>query len=134
MKIIQQISLLILIVVISTACTSEPIDLADHNWKGKSIAGTSANQEKVSNLTLEFGEGQEISGEAPCNSFRGGATYNREQIKFSALYTDRKICDDYDLEKIFLTNLEASSRYTISGNTLAFFDDNGNLLLEMEKM
>ena len=115
------------------ACGGEPIELSDHDWVDTSVTGSSASKEKLSNLTLEFKDGQEIGGFAGCNDYRGGATYNREQIKFSTLYTENEKCDDINLEERYLRNLENSATYTYTGGRLALFDDSGNILVEMEK-
>lgn len=115
------------------ACEGEPLELSDHDWVVTAVTGSSASKERLNNLTLEFKDGQEIGGFAGCNEYRGGATYNREQIKFSTLYTDNEKCDDINLEERFLRNLENSASYTYSAGKLVFYDDSGNILVEMEK-
>lgn len=115
------------------SCDSEPIELSDHDWKVTELTGVSATNEQLNNLTLVFGEDQEINGFAGCNEYRGGATYNREQIKFSTLYTDSENCDDISMEKQFLANMESSTTYTYSADKLVLFDDAGNIMVELEK-
>jgi heat shock protein HslJ len=115
------------------ACGGEPIELSDHDWVVTSVTGSSASNDKLSQLTLEFKDGQEIGGFAGCSDYRGGATYNQEQIKFSTLYTDNDKCEDINLERRFLQNLENSATYTYTGGRLALFDDSGNILVEMEQ-
>ncbi|WP_158856011.1 META domain-containing protein [Lunatibacter salilacus] len=116
------------------ACGSEPVELSDHKWKATNVAGAAASKEKLANLTLEFREDQEIGGFAGCNEYRGGATYNQQQIKFSTLYTDNETCDDSALERAFLKNLESGSTYTYQGSKLAIHDESGNIVVEMEQI
>ncbi len=115
------------------ACGGEPIELSEHDWVVTSVTGSSASDDKLSQLTLEFKDGQEIGGFAGCNDYRGGATYNQEQIKFSTLYTDNDKCEDINLERRYLQNLENSASYTFTGGRLALFDESGNITVEMAK-
>lgn len=116
------------------SCGSEPIELSDHDWKVTQLAGTSASKAKLENLTLEFKEDQAIGGFSGCSEFRGGATYNQQQIKFSTLYTDNESCEDTALERVYLKNLENSSQYVYNANKLIMQDESGNILVEMEKI
>jgi heat shock protein HslJ len=116
------------------ACGGDPVELSDHKWKATSVTGTSPTKEKLSSLTLEFKEDQEVGGFAGCNEYRGGATYNQKQIKFSTLYTDSKSCEDAALERAFLKNLESAATYIYQGKKLAIQDEAGNILVEMEQM
>ncbi|MEX0883817.1 MAG: META domain-containing protein [Cyclobacteriaceae bacterium] len=134
MKDLRKIFPVLFLSLILFSCDSEPIELSDHEWRVIDVSGTASTKEKLSALTLTFEEEQKISGFAGCNDYRGGATYNREQIKFSTLYTDKENCDDINLEKTFLANLESSSTYTYAANKLVLFDDSGNILVEMEKI
>jgi heat shock protein HslJ len=127
------LSAVVLLSLLIVSCNQEPVELSDHDWRVTEVTGVSATKETMNNLSLEFGEGQEINGFAGCNDYRGGATYNREEIKFSTLYTDNANCEDINLEKRFLANLESSTSYTFSGNKLVFYDESGNIMVEMEK-
>lgn len=116
------------------SCNNETVEISDHDWKVTNLPGTSAPKDKLNNLTLEFKDDQEIGGFSGCNDFRGGATYNREQIKFSTLYTDNERCEDINIEKTYLSNLESSSTYSYRANKLVFYDDSGNIVVELEKI
>lgn len=128
------IAILILSTFFYFGCDSETVELSDHKWKATNVAGAAATKEKLANLTLEFREDQEIGGFAGCNEYRGGATYNQQQIKFSTLYTDNEICDDSVLERVFLKNLESGSTYTYQGSKLAIHDESGNIVVELEQI
>ncbi|SHM60166.1 Heat shock protein HslJ [Cyclobacterium lianum] len=133
MKYLQISSILLFSIGFFLACGSETVELSEHDWKVTDLTGSAAPKEKLGNLSLVFKEGQEIGGFAGCNDYRGGATYNREQIKFSTLYADNESCDDSNLEKRFLSNLESSVSYTYSAGKLVLYDEEGNILVEMEK-
>jgi heat shock protein HslJ len=115
-------------------CGSESVELSDHKWRVTNVAGASASKDKLGNLTLEFKEDKEISGFAGCNEYRGGATYNQQQIQFSTLYTDNQRCEDAALERTYLKNLESGSTYTYQGRKLAIHDSSGNIVVEFEQM
>ncbi|WP_439481995.1 META domain-containing protein [Cyclobacterium plantarum] len=134
MKYLQISFVLFTFVTLLASCGSEPVELPDHEWKVTEVTGSSATKETMENLSLIFKEGQEIGGFAGCNDYRGGATYNREQIKFSTLYADNESCDDSGLEKRFLSNLESSVSYTYNAGKLILYDEGGNILVEMEKI
>ncbi|MBD3629206.1 META domain-containing protein [Cyclobacterium sp.] len=133
MKYLQISFVLFTFVTLLASCGSEPVELSDHEWKVTEVTGSSATKETMENLSLIFKEGQEIGGFAGCNDYRGGATYNQEQIKFSTLYADNESCDYSSLEKRFLSNLESSVSYTYNAGKLILYDEGGNILVEMEK-
>lgn len=126
--------LLLLSIFFISACGSDPVELSDHKWRATSVTGASATNEKLATLTLEFKGDQEVVGYAGCNEYRGGATYNQKQIKFSTLYTDNSSCEDAALERAFLKGLENSATYIYQGRKLAIQDESGNILVEMEQM
>ncbi|EON78857.1 hypothetical protein ADIS_0754 [Lunatimonas lonarensis] len=135
MKSLQSIpTFVFLCLFLFSACSSEPIQLSDYDWKVTQLAGSNAPKAKLESLTLEFKEGQEIGGFAGCNEFRGGATYNQQQIKFSTLYTNNQSCEDAALERIYLKNLESSVNYIYNANKLVMQDQSGNILVELEKL
>ena len=67
-------------------------------------------------------------------NFRGGATYNQEQIQFSTLYTDNRSCKLEQLEQRFLSNLESSKQYSYYAGKLILQDESGNILVELEQL
>jgi heat shock protein HslJ len=127
-------SLFILLSTFIFSCNSTPVDLAEHDWKVTDLAGSAATKKDLTKLSLIFKEGQEIGGFAGCNDYRGGASYNQEQIKFSTLYSDNSSCELIQLEKRFLSNLESSKQYTYNAGKLVLMDESGNILVEMEQI
>lgn len=133
MKIFSTLAYVFVLSALLLSCNSEPVTLSDHDWMVTDLAGSAATDDKLANLTLVFEEDQEIGGFAGCNDFRGAATFNQEQIKFSTLYSDNASCEDINLEKRYLSNLESSTSYTYSAGTLVLYDEDGNIVVEMEK-
>lgn len=133
MKIFSTLTSLFFLSALFLSCNSEPVTLSDHDWKVIDLAGSAATDDKLATLTLVFEEDQAIGGFAGCNNFRGAATFNREQIKFSTLYADNASCEDINLEKRYLSNLESSTGYTYSAGKLVLYDEGGNIVVEMEK-
>ncbi|AEL24866.1 protein of unknown function DUF306 Meta and HslJ [Cyclobacterium marinum DSM 745] len=127
-------SLVLLIAVFLFSCHSEPVELADHDWKVTDLSGSPASKSELAKLSLEFKDGKEIGGFAGCNNFRGGATYNQEQIQFSTLYTDNRSCKLEQLEQRFLSNLESSKQYSYYAGKLILQDESGNILVELEQL
>ncbi len=119
---------------ISLFSCSGPDDIGKHEWRVKTINGAPATQEQLSQLTLEFGEEQKVTGQAPCNEFRGKAVYNKDKIKFSTLYTDSKNCDNLNIEQVYLASLEMSATYAQTANRLVLYDDQGNITVELQKI
>ena len=111
MKLILKPGLLLLLSVFFFSCNTDPVELADHDWKVTSLSGSPASKGDLSKLSLVFKEGKEIGRFAGCNNYRGGANYNQEQIQFSTLYTDNSSCELDQLEERFLSNLESSEKY-----------------------
>jgi len=111
-----------------------PTDIGQYNWEVRSINGAPATKEQLAKLTLEFGEGQEVGGQAPCDKFRGKAVYNRDKVKFSTLYSDNKNCDEKILQRTYLGSLEMSKTYTTTADRMVFFDEEGNITVEFQQM
>ncbi|GAB3006850.1 META domain-containing protein [Cyclobacterium sediminis] len=126
--------LFLLFTVFLFSCNSEPVELADHDWKVTDLSGSPASKSELAKLSLEFKDGKEIGGFAGCNDYRGGATYNEEQIQFSTLYTDNRSCKLKQLEKRFLSNLESSKQYSYYAGKLILQDESGNILVELEQL
>ncbi|WP_339923058.1 META domain-containing protein [uncultured Cyclobacterium sp.] len=127
-------SLILLIIVFCFSCNSEPIELSDHDWKVTDLTGSAATKKELSKLSLLFKEDKKIGGFAGCNNYRGGATYNQEQIKFSTLYSDNSSCENDEIEQRFLSNLESSKKYTYNAGNLILQDESGNILIELEQI
>ncbi|GAB3650060.1 hypothetical protein GCM10028791_16720 [Echinicola sediminis] len=111
-----------------------PTDIGNYTWKVRSINGAPATNEQLAELTLEFGEGQDVTGQAPCDEFRGKAVYNRDKVKFSTLYTDTQGCEDKVLQTAYLSSLEMSEKYTTTADRMVFFDGDGNITVEFQQV
>lgn len=109
-------------------------DIGNYSWKVRSINGAPATNEQLAKLTLEFGEGQDVTGQAPCDEFRGKAVYNRDKVKFSTLYTDSQGCEDKILQTAYLSSLEMSQKYATTADRMVFYDEDGNITVEFEQI
>jgi len=127
-------SLILLLFAFCFSCNPEPVELSDHDWKVTDLTGSAATKKELSKLSLIFKEDKEIGGFAGCNNYRGGATYNQEQIKFSTLYSDNSSCKFNELQQRFLSNLESSKQYTYHAGDLILHDNSGNILIELEQI
>ena len=105
-------SLILLLIVFCFSCNSEPIELSNHDWKVTDLKGSAATKKDLSKLSLIFKEDKKISGFAGCNNYRGGATYNQEQIKFSTLYSDNSSCTMNLNNGFYLTLSPANNTHT----------------------
>lgn len=111
-----------------------PTDIGAYDWKVKSINGAPATQEQLATMTLKFGEDKKVSGSSICNDFKGQAVYNKEKLKFSTLYADSKPCEERYIEQAYLSSLEMSEKYSQTANRLVFYDEKGNITVELEKI
>lgn len=133
MKLLNALLGMALLSFLLVSCSGSS-DIGKHKWKVRSINGVTATNEKLAQLSLEFGKGQDISGMAPCGKFKGKAVYNKDKVKFSTLKTENKEqCDDASLESAYLASLEMSTTYIYRANRLVFYDDDGNITVELEE-
>ncbi|UCS94870.1 META domain-containing protein [Echinicola marina] len=133
MKFLNVLFLICLLSLTFFSC-SGPTDIGAHDWKVRSIKGAPATREQLADMTLKFGEDKKVSGSSICNDFKGQAVYNEEKVKFSTLYADSKPCDERFIEQAYLTSLEMSKKYSQTANRLVFYDDKGNITVELEKI
>lgn len=72
-------------------------------------------------------KGTEISGTGGCNRFSGSAVLGKDAIKFGALRATKMFCaGKMDTETVFLSALDATRHYAISGDELVFTDETGS--------
>ncbi|WP_200975523.1 META domain-containing protein [Echinicola sp. 20G] len=122
------------LISLSLFSCGEPEDIGKHDWKVRSINGAPATKEQLAKLTLEFGEGQEVGGQAPCDQFRGKAVYNKDKVKFSTLYTDTQACEGKIIQNAYLSSLENSEKYTTTADRMVFYDGDGNITVEFQQI
>ncbi|WP_186755855.1 META domain-containing protein [Echinicola salinicaeni] len=133
MKFLNVLSLICLLSFTFFACGG-PTDIGAHEWKVRSIKGAPATKEQLSDMTLKFGKDKKVSGTSICNDFNGQAVYNKEKVKFSTLYADSNPCDERFIEQAYLSSLEMSKKYSQTADRLVFYDEKGNITVELEKI
>lgn len=85
-----------------------------------------------SEVTLQFGADNRVSGSGGCNSFGGPYLVDGDSIAFGMLASTLMACMDEDLmqqEAAFFQALNAVSSYAIEGNTLTLTTDDGATLI-----
>ncbi|GGZ35117.1 hypothetical protein GCM10007049_30680 [Echinicola pacifica] len=110
-----------------------PTDIGKYEWSVREINGAPATQEQLAKLSLKFEAESKVTGQAPCDEFRGKAVYNKDKVKFTTLYTDQNSCDQGALQSAYLSSLENSATYTTTANRMVFFDKDGNITVEFEQ-
>lgn len=71
--------------------------------------------------------GAEITGTGGCNRFSGSAVVSGNTIKFGALRATKMFCaGKMDTETVFLSALDATRAFAVSGNKLVFTDETGS--------
>lgn len=77
-------------------------------------------------LTLAFGEGGRVSGNAGCNSFTGTYTSENNALNIGPLASTQKLCTEpagvMEQEAQYLAALQKSATYSIAGSTLTIRD------------
>jgi heat shock protein HslJ len=107
-----------------------------------SLAGTSWNVVNYNNgkeavitliadtkITLNFGSDAQVSGNSGCNQYSGGYESTDRTVKVGPLISTRIFCETpagvMDQEAQYLTALQNSATYEISGSTLTIRDAAG---------
>lgn len=82
--------------------------------------------------TLEFTKGK-VHGELGCNTFFADVVINGKEITFDHAGLTRKMCAKafMQVEQQMLTALNATKTYSVSANSLKFFDASGKEVLHL---
>jgi heat shock protein HslJ len=76
--------------------------------------------------TLRLDTGAQASGFAGCNRFSGSFTLRGDSLSFAALAATKMYCAATDhVERVFLTILERTKTYSLSGSTLTLRSHDG---------
>ena len=74
--------------------------------------------------TLRLADSNQASGFAGCNQFSGSYSLASESLKFSALAMTRMFCaETADLEQGYVSALQATGSYRVSGTRLELLSD-----------
>lgn len=97
-----------------------PAALENTYWKIVEAAGrpvSPARGEQEAHLVLVPGE-RRVRGYTGCNRFMGGYEGSDGRLRFGALASTRRACDDGGTEQAILQALESADGYRIEGDTL----------------
>jgi heat shock protein HslJ len=94
---------------------------ADRVWVLESLNGTPF----AYRATLEFSEGGQIRGQAPCNAYFGTQTAPYPWFMLEDVGATRMACPDIAAEDAFFAALDVMSQSEVSGNTLRLANDDG---------
>jgi len=80
-------------------------------------------------------EGNKVSGFSGCNRFMGGYEQSEDQLQFGQLASTKMACmEGMEQEKLFLGVLARAKRFNISGDSLAIYGDEEQLILRFESV
>lgn len=94
---------------------------AGGDWTLQTIDGARFDARAI----IRFPETGVVTGQAPCNSFRGQQTAPYPWFALEAVAATRRVCPDLPAETQFLTALQAMTVAEISGPTLILSTDDG---------
>jgi heat shock protein HslJ len=107
----------------ATSVAAAPANLAGTRWRlvsyGPADSPTAALPQQ--DVTLEFNQGNQISGSAGCNSYSGTATIAGETVKVGPLMSTKMACANQAAntqETVFLMALQAGQSIKVVGATL----------------
>ena len=107
--------------VIATASPALAADTLGGTWRAvRALGGDVSGPE----LSLS---GNEATGTGGCNRFSGSAVIKGNTIKFGPLRATKMFCaGKMDTETVFLSALDATRAFAVSGNELVFTDETGS--------
>lgn len=111
---------------------------ADDNWRVVSVGGVKDPLNPFTNesLVFEFKMNKKTySGDLGCNKVAGKITELKgEKILFDLGASTRMACVDMSLENAVSNGLKDTKSYKIENNRMTFFNQEGQILIEFEKV
>ncbi|MEP1329720.1 META domain-containing protein [Pseudophaeobacter sp.] len=98
---------------------------AGQSWVLKELDQATYGEMATLNLTTPG----EISGQAPCNSYRAQQTAPYPWFEIKALATTRKACPALEQERTYLNALQSMSEAEIAGDVLILRNDSGQEMI-----
>lgn len=116
---------LLLMIPLLPGCAGDE-SLTAYGGAGGSWTLTELNQRNFgAQATLDLSTAGEISGQAPCNSYRAAQTAPYPWFEISTLVTSRKACPALPQEQGYLAALATMSQAEIAGDVLILRNDEG---------
>lgn len=109
-----------------------PSPLAGSEWLLAEIGGAAAAQGVET--TLIFGEAGSLGGNGGCNSYGGSVAFTAEAgIEISEVFSTMMACPEPQMgqEAAFFEAIMASARYSIEGDVLTLWDEDGTALVTL---
>jgi heat shock protein HslJ len=117
------------------AIAAQDTALESAKWQLQEINGTPAIHEDVK---ISFDSAQKtVQAEGGCNNFGGAYWTSSQKIKIADALSAYKTCDEYkvmQLEDQFFVALAYVEEYAIMGDTLEFYNKNGNKIATFKSM
>ena len=127
---------ILMMTILLAACagkTDSP-SLAGSSWKLVNLGDQPALPDTTATLT--FDKDGQASGNASCNSFGGPYEVKDDTLTFGPLMSTMMACLEpgvMEQEAAYLEALAQTASYSVTGERLAIFDDNGSILAEFAK-
>lgn len=119
------------LVALSVVVTASEVSAADSlsgTWKAVRALGGDVHGPEISI------SGAEVSGTGGCNRFSGSAVVSGNTIKFGPLRATKMFCaGKMDTETVFLSALDATRAFAVSGDELVFTDETGSPVAIFQK-
>ncbi len=104
--------------------------LEGSHWILVSLGGRKVprGKRRTADLTLQA-DTAKAAGFSGCNHFMASYALDGEQLSFSAIGSTRMACKSgYELERAYLTALQATVRWQVRGDLLELYDEKGKRL------
>lgn len=118
----------------STDTSSDEHKLENTQWTLASFGAVAAPAPVIEGATisLKFGTDNQATGTGGCNSYGGEYRAQGESLSFNKLISTRRACADENRmrqEQRYFTALTSARRFTLAGDHLTIFYDNGRSAL-----
>lgn len=131
----RHVPMVCLLILSVSACNSTPPALGNTRWAPVQIGVVSVPA--GSRATLEFMDGQRVSGNGGCNRYSGSAKVDDISLQFGELASTEMACADagsMDRETQFFAALTATRRYRKDDGELVLLDEQGKMTVRLKPL
>jgi heat shock protein HslJ len=112
------------------ACKPAPVggELTDTYWTltAAKLEQKTIQFPKAADISLVFSEGK-FSGKGPCNNYFGEFSTKEATISFGEIGATKRACGELEQENALFSLLSKANSYSIKGDKLELFGENGQL-------